>query len=73
MAKSLETIQKRVEFVENEFKKLLKEQKLVVIPEIDFPIYREVPLEVKLAVEIIRKHGAIVRLSYTDKQEKDKK
>ena len=59
----------QVQAFENELRDLKAKYKIDINATIDFPRYKELPPEVKLALEVIRNHGAIYVLAYSDQKE----
>ena len=62
-------INERIKSFEKEFKESLDKYYLNYTIVIDFPIYKELPEEVKLALIIIDKHKAKMQLGYSEKGE----
>jgi len=47
---------------------LCKENKLVIRYRLNFPIYRIIPDDVKLAMNVLEKHGMTISLEIEDKR-----
>lgn len=62
-------ISERIKSFEKEFKESLNKYHLNYTIVIDFPVYKQVPEEVKLALLIIDKHKAKMELGYFEKGE----
>lgn len=75
--KSVNTLQQRIENVEKELSEALKKNDLDLTLDIDFPLYKKLPVELVLAVKIFEKHEGTVVKRYkdtkTEKTTSDKK
>jgi hypothetical protein len=49
---------------EEKLLKLIKEYNIEMTPGIDFPIYKEIPIEAQLAVQIINNYKGVFVLNY---------
>ena len=66
------SIEDRIRVVEETFTKALSDNNLKYTITIDFPIYKELPDEVKLSLLIIEKHKCKIGLAYLeDKEQKN--
>jgi len=61
-------MEKKIKIVEDTLKKVLEDNKLEMKTMIDFPKYRELPLSVKLALEILNQEGAVLIRKYSEKK-----
>ena len=61
-------MEKKIKIVEDTLKKVLKDNKLEMKTMIDFPKYRELPISVKLALEILNQEGAVLIRKYSEKK-----
>ncbi len=50
-------------------KSLMERLNIEVIADLDFPLYRQVPVEVALALEVIKKHQGKMLVIYREKKE----
>jgi hypothetical protein len=61
-------MEKKIKIVEDTLKKVLEDNKLEMKTMIDFPKYREFPLSVKLALEVLNQEGAVLIRKYSEKK-----
>jgi hypothetical protein len=61
-------MEKKIKIVEDTLKKVLEDNKLEMKTMIDFPKYRELPISVKLALEILNQEGAVLIRKYSEKK-----
>jgi hypothetical protein len=61
----------KIKKVEDSFNKILEEEELDLVYTLDFPKYRELPIEVELALKVLENHGGVIIKKYT-LQEKTK-
>lgn len=59
----------RIAAFEQGLKDLRERLGLELSPQIDFPIYKQLPPEVQLALEVIKKHGGVYVTSYIDRKQ----
>lgn len=61
-------LKERIEIVDSGLKKLLEENRLSVGVNINFPIYKELPAEVQLALKVLEKHEVRLEIYYQEKE-----
>lgn len=54
--------------IKNQIDKLCKDNNYEIAYKFDFPIYRILPEEVRLATSVLEKHGLVVRLELKEKK-----
>ncbi len=61
----------RIKKADEEIKSVLKKYNLTIEPKIDFPVYRELPIELQLAIKIIEKHDAVWKIVLKEATSRD--
>lgn len=70
MATSPETPKERIKRGQKELQEILKKYNLTLTTEWDFPMFRELPIEVQLALKVIEKNGGVLQMRLIDKSKK---
>lgn len=60
-------MKKEIDAVDKEIKAILKKNKLGIGYKISFPIYKQLPDEVQLALRVLAKHGMKIELTIDKK------
>lgn len=66
------TLEERVKSFNNDLAPLLKKYNLKMGATINFPLYRKLPIEVQLALEILKKHEVEYRIGFQEVNNADK-
>lgn len=69
----MDTLENRVKDFKVEFEPVLKKYNLKIVALVDFPLYKKIPLEVQLALLVLKKHEGEYKIGFQNAEEELKK